>query len=238
MKTYIWTLPTRIFHWLLVAGMVVAYLVAGEEDLLNIHSSVGYMIGVLIAFRIIWGFFGPKYSRFTDFSFGLKALKAFITDMKTSKSQHAGHNPGASFVMFGIIICTMLIVVSGALLLAADGQGLFRSIQIGMSSDTLKEIHEIAVNIVIALVILHLIGNTVDFIFNRQAGTLMSMFTGYKNMDAENASLNPFQKVLATVGIIAALVIVPYALTTQKITPETEKPGLQKNENSGEEDDD
>ena len=156
MKTYIWTLPTRIFHWLLVAGMVVAYVVSEEDELLNIHSSVGYMVGVLIAFRIIWGFFGPKYSRFTDFSFGLKALKAFITDMKTSKSQHAGHNPGASFVMFGIIICTLLIVVSGALLLAADGQGLFRSIQIGMSSDTLKEIHEIAVNIVIAVSYTHL----------------------------------------------------------------------------------
>ena len=91
MKTYIWTLPTRIFHWLLVIGMVVAYLVAGEDDLLNIHSSVGYMIGILIAFRIIWGFFGPKYSRFTDFPFGVKAIKTFITDMQASKSQHAGH---------------------------------------------------------------------------------------------------------------------------------------------------
>ncbi len=237
MKTYIWTLPTRIFHWLLVAGMVVAYVVSEEDELLNIHSSVGYMVGVLIAFRIIWGFFGPKYSRFTDFSFGLKALKAFITDMKTSKSQHAGHNPGASFVMFGIIICTLLIVVSGALLLAADGQGLFRSIQIGMSSDTLKEIHEIAVNIVIVLVILHLIGNTVDFIFNRQAGTLTSMFTGYKNMTAESASLNTFQKVLATMGIIAALIIVPYSLTTQKLTPQSEKNELHENGSSEDEDD-
>lgn len=238
MKTYIWTLPTRIFHWLLVAGMVVAYLVAGEDDLLNIHSSAGYMIGVLIAFRIIWGFFGPKYSRFTDFPFGIKAIRTFITDMQTSKSKYAGHNPGASYVMFGIIICSMLIVVSGSLLLASEGQGLFRSIQIGMSSDALKEIHEIAVNIIIALVILHLIGNTVDFIFNRQAGTLKSMFNGYKNIDAENARLNTFQKVLATAGIIAALAIVPYALTTQKITPETEKSGVQKNENSEEEDDD
>ncbi len=62
MKTYIWSWPTRIFHWLLVIGMVAAYLLAEEEELLNYHSAVGYMVGILILFRIIWGFAGPKYS--------------------------------------------------------------------------------------------------------------------------------------------------------------------------------
>ena len=241
MKTYIWSLPTRIFHWLLVIGMVAAYILSDDDELLNFHSSVGYMVGILIIFRIIWGFFGPKYSRFTDFPIGLNSLKTFITDMKGSKSHSPGHNPAASIVMLGIILFTLLIVVSGILLLASEGQGLFSFVQSGLSEDTLKETHEIAVNIVIGLVIVHLIGNAVDFIFNNKVGILKSIFTGYKNIDGESVKLNSFQKILAAIGILAALAIVPYSINTQKIAPEaenTEQQNQEKGEDEAEEDDD
>ncbi len=238
MKTYIWSLPTRIFHWLLVIGMVAAYILSGEEELLNFHSSVGYMVGILIIFRIIWGFVGPKYSRFSDFPIGVNSLKKFAANMKESKSQSPGHNPAASVVMLGIIIFSLIIVVSGILLLASEGQGLFAFVQTGLSEDSLKEIHEIAVNILIGLVIAHLLGNIVDFIFNKKAGTLLSIFTGYKNIDAEGIKLNSFQKIVAATGILAALAIVPYSITTQKISPEAENPEQKNQINSKEKDED
>jgi cytochrome b len=223
MKTYIWSMPTRIFHWLLVIGMITAYLVSEEEALLNIHSSVGYMVGILIIFRIIWGFAGPKYSRFSDFPIGVNSLKTFVTNMKSSKSNSPGHNPAASVVMLGIILFSLIIVISGTLLLASEGQGLFAFIQTALSEDTLKGIHEIAVNIVIGLVILHLLGNLVDFIFNKKVGTLQSMFTGYKNIEGENIQLSSSQKIVAAIGIVLALAILPYSITTQKITIKGEK---------------
>jgi len=223
MKTYIWSLPTRLFHWFLVIGMIAAYLLSDQEELLNEHSSVGYMVGILIIFRIIWGFAGPKYSRFSDFPMGAKAIKEFATDMKSSKSHSPGHNPMASVVMLGIIIFSLLIVVSGVLLLASEGQGFFAFIQTGLPEDTLKGLHETAVNIVIALVILHLLGNLVDFIFNKKAGTLQSMFTGYKNIEAESIRLTAIQKVIAGIGLIAALAVFPYSLLHQKIAAKGEK---------------
>jgi cytochrome b len=236
MKTYIWSIPTRIFHWLLVIGMVAAYIVAEEEELLNVHSSIGYSVGILLLFRIIWGFTGPKYSRFSDFPIGISALKSFFADMKTSKSHSPGHNPAASVVMLGIILFSMIIVVSGVLLLASEGQGLFVFVQTGLSENSLKETHEIAVNIVIGLVIAHLLGNLVDFISNKKTGTLQSMFTGYKNIEGESIKLNPFQKILATVGIISAIAIFPYSQINQKIDVKSEKSEQQRREN--EEDDD
>ncbi len=222
MKTYIWSLPTRLFHWLFVIAMVAAYLLSEEEELINIHSSVGYMVGILIMFRIIWGFAGPKYSRFSDFPIGIKRIKEFVTDIKSSKSHSPGHNPMASFVMLGIIFFSLMIVISGILLLASEGQGFFAFIKPGVSEDTLKVLHEIAVNIVIALVILHLAGNLVDYIFNKKAGTLLSMFTGYKNIDAESIRLTTFQKVIAGIGIIAALAAFPYSVLNQKISAKSE----------------
>lgn len=238
MKTYIWSFPTRIFHWLLVAGMVTAYILGEEEELIHIHSSVGYMVGILIIFRILWGFAGPRYSRFSDFPIGFKALKSFVSDMKTSKSHYAGHNPAASVVMLGIIMFTLLIVVSGTLLLASDGQGFFGAVTIGLSSGALKEIHEIAVYTVIGLVIIHLLGNLVEFIINNKAGTLQSIFTGYKNIDAEEVRLTSFQKIIAAIGLISAIAIVPYSLVFQKIVPPVENQETAGNEEGEKEDDD
>ena len=111
----------------------------------------------------------------------------------------------------------------------------------GLSSGTLKEIHEIAVNGVIALVIFHLLGNLVDFIFNKQAGTLQSIFTGYKNIEGESVKLNTFQKILATVGIVSALAIFPYSQINQTIDAKSEnkeQKGEQNNNGQEEEDED
>ncbi|MDO9257834.1 MAG: cytochrome b/b6 domain-containing protein [Bacteroidales bacterium] len=237
MKTYIWTLPTRIFHWLLVIGMVAAYIVSEEEELLHIHSSVGYAVGILLIFRIIWGFAGPKYSRFSDFPIGFKALKSFFTDMKKSKSHSPGHNPAAALVMLGIILLGLMIVVSGSLLLASKGQGFFSSVSIGLSSGALKEIHEISVNVVIALVIFHLLGNLVDFISNRKVGTLQSMFTGYKNIEGESVQLSTFQKILAAIGIISAIAIFPYSEINQNIDVKSENNEQQLKVNEDEDED-
>jgi len=157
--------------------------------------------------------------------------------MKTSKSQSPGHNPAASLVMLGIILVGLVIVVSGSFLLASKGQGFFSSVNIGMTSDSLKEIHEIAVNIVIALVIFHLLGNLVDFIFNKKVGTLKSMFTGYKNIEGESIKLNSFQKILATVGIVSAIAIVPYSQINQKIDLKSESKEQQEKGNNEEDED-
>lgn len=240
MKTYIWSLPTRIFHWLLVIGMVAAYIVAEEDELLHLHSSIGYVIVILLIFRLVWGFVGPRYSRFSDFPLGFNALKSFFTDMKKSKSQSPGHNPAAALVMLGIILLGLLIVISGSLLLASKGQGFFSSVTVGLSSGTLKEIHEIAVNVVIALVIFHLLGNLVDFISNKKVGTLQSIFTGYKNIEGESIKLNSFQKILATVGIVSAIAIFPYSELNQKIDVKSENKELNtgNEDESSDEDDD
>ena len=61
------------------------------------------------------------------------------------------------------------------------------------------------------------------------------MFTGYKNIDAENVKLNTFQKLLATIGILAALAIIPYTISTQKLTAESESQEQDYNKNGSEE---
>lgn len=232
MKTYIWSLPTRLFHWLLVAGLIGAYILAETETNLNLHTAFGYMVGAAVIFRLIWGFAGPKYSRFSDFNFNpVKAIKYVLH--KDKNENEAGHNPAASIIMFLIIIFSGLLALSGVFLLAAKGTGFFASLNTGIDKHTLKEMHEALFSIVAGLTVVHLLGNVHEFIFNRKRNTHLSMFNGYKTMDAQGIKLNVAQKVLSILGIIAVLSVLPYTIAKQDITKADKKAGINAVETSG-----
>ena len=65
---YVWDLPTRLFHWLLVGAVLVALLTGfvAPESWMGVHLAAGYLIVALLVFRLIWGVFGPEYSRISS----------------------------------------------------------------------------------------------------------------------------------------------------------------------------
>ena len=94
------------------------------------------------------------------------------------------------------------------------------------------------VNILIALVVIHLAGIAVDTVFHGETGTLVSIFTGYKKLSGENVKLNGFQKVFSLVWIAGALTLFTLTITSQNLKlngDDTEKPGSEIQE-TGEED--
>lgn len=217
MKTQIWSKPTRIFHWLLVIGMLGAYILGESEGLLNIHTALGYMVAILLLFRIIWGFIGPKYSRFSDFTLGLKKLKAFYTNIREAKKHYPGHNPAASWIMAGIIAAGIFVTISGMLILASKGQGFFASFNISGNPHSYEEMHEVGVNILLVLVVIHLLGLLIDKIFNSDYGTLLSMFTGKKNLEGVNVRLTTFQQSFSWILMLLAIAAFAFTVSFQKI---------------------
>jgi cytochrome b len=195
--TKIWTLPTILVHWFLAVFLIIAYILGGEEESLQFHSALGIAAGVLIVFRLIWGLIGPKYSRFRDFPMRISTLTSHLKTMGKAK-EHAGHNPLASYVMTGIMVCVLLVTASGLMTLNPGWFGLTS----GGEGEGFGEIHEVFVNILLILVILHLIGLAADFVLNRKTGTVASMFTGRKNLEAEPARLNAFQKIFSLIWLL------------------------------------
>ena len=64
----IWDLPTRLFHWLLagsIVGLVVTAKVGGNAMVW--HFRLGYVVLALVAFRLVWGLVGGRWSRFASF---------------------------------------------------------------------------------------------------------------------------------------------------------------------------
>ena len=64
----VWDLPTRLFHWMLVlcfAGAVLSAKLGGNAMVW--HIRLGCAMLALIAFRLLWGFLGGRWSRFSSF---------------------------------------------------------------------------------------------------------------------------------------------------------------------------
>jgi len=239
-KTYVWGIPTRLFHWMLVISLVGAYI--AEEDFLTLHVSFGYTAGLLIFFRLFWGLIGPKYSHFRDFPVGIKSQIAFTRSLGKPGKIYTGHNPPASLVMLGIMFMVILVALSGTLTLNQEGgQGLLKSLTLPAGIE-FKEIHEVSVQILIGLVILHLIGLIADLVMHKSPGVLKSMFTGYKSgVEAEDSGMSGFQKLFSLIWIVAPLVVFYMTITGP---PVQLKDGGKENEstgvygNDGEEEDD
>lgn len=198
MRTYIWTFPTRIFHWLLTIGFVIAFILGDFDNLRNLHFAFGVFVGTLIVFRLLFGIFGPAYSNFKDFPIGMKSQKEFFKTYFSKIKTYAGHNPASSVVMLLILLIGLTCSISGYLLYATDNNVL----NIGISKGFIKESHEVTANLFLLLVCIHLLGIVGDVIFHNKSGTLKSIFTGYKNIEAQSVKLNGFNKVFIIIWFL------------------------------------
>ena len=59
----VWDLPTRVFHWSLVASFATAFITSESEKLRDIHVVAGYALAGLIAFRLLLNFHQSRYSK-------------------------------------------------------------------------------------------------------------------------------------------------------------------------------
>jgi len=201
MKTTIWSWPTRIFHWFLAFGFILAYFSGDFEYLRNIHYAFGAFISTLLLFRLIYGFIGPKHSNFSDFPLGLKYQKEFMASILSKSTAFAGHNPLAAAVMLLMLCAGLITGISGCLHYMSQNP-------LSMMSPlekTLGIIHKTGATAFLILVGIHLTGILGDTLLFRKTGTLASIFTGYKNLPAQNSELSSFQKTFALLWIIIPL---------------------------------
>jgi cytochrome b len=237
MKTYIWTIPTRLFHWSLALSFTVAFILGGEDDFLSLHAALGTFIGILVFFRVFQGLFGPRYARFRDFPVSPRALIEFVKNMKKSKEDHPGHNPLASLVMLGIFAAALVSFVSGFMLFATSETGMFGiRFNPGGDGEVWEEVHEVVVHLFLILVGIHLTGIAVDTLFHPGNGTIWSIFTGYKKINTVPALNTIGQKFFSIVWFSLPFLAFFYVLIYQP-TPADEKENTEQTEGSETDDD-
>ena len=172
-RILVWDAPTRVFHWLLVLSFVGAYLTAESERYRDIHVMLGYTLLGLIAFRLLWGFFGTRYARFRSFLFKPGEIVAYLVSLLKGKpAHHVGHNPLGSVAIWLLL---GLGISSGA-----SGVILFQDI----GGDALEELYEVTSNAMLAAVLIHIAGVVVSSALHRE-NLARAMVTGFKFAEPE-----------------------------------------------------
>ncbi|MDZ7684035.1 MAG: cytochrome b/b6 domain-containing protein [Gammaproteobacteria bacterium] len=157
-RSYVWDLPTRIFHWLLVVLVSLSLytgFVGGFEEM-DWHMYSGYAILTLILFRLAWGVFGSYNARFTTFVRGPGAIMAYVRSLRSSPPG-VGHSPLGGVSVLAILLAICVQAATG--LFATDDifiEGPLVHLVSDDMSGELTRIHNLNRWIIIALIGLHL----------------------------------------------------------------------------------
>jgi cytochrome b len=191
-RTLVWDLPTRVFHWLLVATFAGAYLTSDGERLRDVHMLLGYSAGGLVAFRVLWGIVGTRYARFASFPLSPRAAFEYLKSMLVLAPRHYfGHNPAGSWAILAML----------GLLVGTAITGWANAIEIG--PEWLEDVHEAFANAMLAVVFVHVGGVIVSSLLHRE-NLPRSMVTGYKPGSGPAAAGSRWFVAVVLVTVIGA----------------------------------
>jgi cytochrome b len=177
----LWDLPTRAFHWALVAGIGFSWFSAEMGgNWMEWHGRAGTFLLALVLFRIMWGFIGSDTARFTQFvTSPVQALQHW-REMKTHQGMafHAGHNPLGAWMVLGLLAVVLLQASTG--LFASDDidtEGPLLGLVSGGVADVLNIIHHLNFNLILLFAAVH-VAAVLFYRFRKQTNLVKAMVLG------------------------------------------------------------
>ena len=184
----VWDLPIRLFHWLLLTGIILSFItVKVGGNAMRWHALSGYCVLSLIIFRIIWGFVGSYHARFIHFVPSPKGLTHFLQG-KTKAG--LGHNPMGALSVLALLFSVGLQAVSG--LFANDDiafEGPFAKYISSETVELLTSIHRQNEKVLIILIALHLCAILYYQKFKGE-NLIKPMLVGDKEIDPSETEMN------------------------------------------------
>lgn len=210
---YVYEAPVRLWHWVNALSILVlcvtGYFIGSPFPTLSgeasahylmgtirfTHFAAGYILAVGFLGRIIWAFFGNKYSRelFT-FPFWRKSFwKGFFTEiqwyafLKPRPLKFVGHNPLAQvFLFFVMVVGLAFMIVTGfALYSEGAGPGSWQDRLFGWvlpllgGSMQVHTLHHLGMWVIIVFVIIHVYSVIREDIMSRQS-MVSAITNGYR----------------------------------------------------------
>lgn len=206
----VWDAPLRLFHWLLVLAIAVAFL-SSEDDspIASWHMVAGWSAAVLLAFRLVWGLVGGEHARFAHF-IRPSAIGAHLRELLAGHPERSvGHNPLGALAVIALLGMIGIVLWSGI------------SVHEG-SMD--KDLHETLAYSLLALIGIHVGAVLVMSLLTRE-NLVRAMIGGRKKSSlypAAHAARGPgtVALLLGVAAIALAIVVVlkvePTAFTPQQ----------------------
>lgn len=130
----VWDRSTRLFHWinaicvilLMLLGLVIINHgwmgIDSEVNLKRLHSWVGYVFVINLAWRLVWGFIGGHYARWRQvLPLGPAETKSYVSATLSGKpKQYLGHNPLGRLIITVFFVLLTVQAVTGLVLAGTD----------------------------------------------------------------------------------------------------------------------
>ena len=201
-RILVWDPLVRFGHWALVVAFAIAYLNAEEETnaVDPVHVWGGYAVGIIVALRVVWGFLGPRYARFSDFVCGpTRAVRYLAELVRGGGRRYLGHSPAGGAMVVALLLCLAGTVGTGLVAYGDIGKGPLAtgSVSAVLSNEqnegsaageqarrearksVFGELHGALANFTLFLVVLHVLGVGLASVVHRE-NLVLSMFNGEK----------------------------------------------------------
>lgn len=203
-RTLVWDWPIRLFHWALLISVVVSWVAVDILDDTELHMQSGQVVLGLLAFRVAWGFVGPRSARFTQFIRGPRTVLQYLRGQPVS---YVGHNPLGALSVVALLASLLVQVLTG---LASDDE-IFSSGPLAKHLpaewvEYAHSIHHLNWDILTVLVLLHIAA--IIFYAVHGKNLVRPMITGYNsNHDNEAAGIQnrPFWLPVVIAALAAVL---------------------------------
>jgi len=169
----VWDPFLRLFHWSLVAGMAAAWFTSSIRG--EAHQWIGLAVAALVGLRLIWGFAGKGYARFSSFVRSPLVVARYLIDiLRGSERRYLGHNPAGGAMIVALILCILGTCLTGWLMTTDAWYG----------EDKMQFTHSAFAYSVVGLVVVHL-GGVILASIRHKENLVAAMINGKKRAPGE-----------------------------------------------------
>lgn len=174
----VWDLVVRLFHWTIVAGVVLNLWVLEHGKYW--HRVTGYVIVTALAIRLMWGIVGTRHARFSDFFPTPRRVIAHLSALLSGEDpRRLGHSPLGALMMLALMTVLAGLGLTGWMM----GLDAFWGVK------WVEDVHGLMANGIIALAILHIVAAVIESVRHRE-NLPWAMITGRKRaLGTSNADI-------------------------------------------------
>ncbi len=166
--------PTRMFHWLFALSFLGAYVTADGERFRLLHVTLGYTMMSLLAFRVVYGWWGPRSLGWGLLWRKMSSAPRWLTTTLSARSlAEVNWRQGQNLLMAGSVAALLLLVIP----LTLSGHATYQAWGDIMGGDWLEELHEVFGEGLLMVVLAH-VGLILGLSVLRHKNQALPMLTG------------------------------------------------------------